>query len=87
MKGILLNFNNLFYKPKRLTKKTKLQKLRLCALFLSLISTLGIVGFLLSKYSKNKKDVNNTITFNINESLNSLTGNIMIPFESAYFDF
>lgn len=87
MKGILLNFNNLFYKPKRLTKKTKLQKLRLCALFLSLISTLGIVGFLLSKYSKNKKDVNNTITFNINESLNSLTGNIMIPFEGAYFDF
>lgn len=82
-----MKFSDLFYKPKRLAKKTQLQKLRLCALVLSLISTLGIVGFLFSKYSKSKKDVSDGFSFNVYELLKRSTSNIMINFEGIDFNF
>lgn len=50
-----MSFNDLFYRPRRLAKKTRLQKLRTCALFLSAITTFGVLGFIVNKYSNNKK--------------------------------
>lgn len=55
-----MDFNELFYKPKRLAKKSKYHKLKFFALLLSLTTTLGILGYVVSKYSKKNNDTFNS---------------------------
>lgn len=62
-----MNFNDLFYKPKRAAKKTQYQRLRNVALFLSVITTLGILGYIVFKNSNNRKTVTNVNSYSMED--------------------
>lgn len=78
-----MNLNDLFYKPRRLAKKTKLQKLKICALFLAAVTTLGTLGFIVNKYSSNKKTNNSSIS--IEEMRNDIFNNYLTSISKLNF--